>query len=172
MDNPTFCPRCAHRLERRDVEGHVRPVCPACDLVYYVDPKLAVAVVVPHGDGLLLGRRAIDPGRGRWSFPSGYVDRGEVLEEAAVREVKEETGLDVRLLGLVGLYSDRGRPVVLAVYAAEVVGGQPEPGPEVLELGTFRPDALPDMAFSHDDVIVADWQTFLRRLDGDLLGRA
>ena len=116
-----------------------------------------MAVVIPWEGGILLGRRAIDPGRGRWSFPSGYVDRGEVLEEAARREVSEEFGVDVRIAGLVGAYSTAGNPVVLLVYAGEIVGGTPGAGPEVDELRAFAPDALPEMAFAHDDRIVRDW---------------
>ncbi|MDP8924359.1 MAG: NTP transferase domain-containing protein [Chloroflexota bacterium] len=152
-----FCSRCGQALVQREIEGRARPVCPACDTVAWADPKVAVAVVIPWQGGILLGRRAIDPGRGRWSFPSGYVDRGEVLEEAARREVLEEIGLDVRIAGLVGAYSAAGNPVVLIVYAGEVVPGQPIAGPEVDELRAFAPDALPDMAFSHDDRIVRDW---------------
>lgn len=164
MDEPVFCQRCGTRLELRPVEDRVRPVCPSCGFVHYVDPKLAVAVVLPYNGGVLLGRRAIDPGRGRWSFPSGYVNRGEVVEEAALREVEEELGVRARLLGLVGLYSERGRAVVLAVYAGEVVSGEPAPGDELEEVGVFPPDALPEMAFCHDEQIVADWRAFLERL--------
>jgi len=125
-----------------------------------------VAVIVPRGDGIVLGRRAIDPGRGAWSFPSGYVDRGEVLEEAAVREVREEIGLDVAIEGLVGVYSSAGEAVVLAVYAAREVGGVLEPGPEMSELGIFPPDELPPMAFSHDQRIIADWARFKASVAG------
>jgi molybdenum cofactor cytidylyltransferase len=154
---PRFCAHCGHALVRRDVEGRERPVCPACDTVVWSDPKVAVAVVIPWEGGILLGRRAIDPGRGRWSFPSGYVDRSEVLEEAARREVAEEFGVDVRIVGLVGAYSTAGNPVVLIVYAGEIVDGAPNAGPEVDELRAFRPDRLPEMAFAHDDRIVRDW---------------
>ena len=144
----------------------MRPACPACDLVVWSDPKVAVAVVIPWEGGILLGKRAIDPGRGRWSFPSGYVDRGEVLEEAARREVREEIGADVRLDGLVGAYSAAGNPVVLLVYAGEIVAGVPAAGPEVEELRAFPPDALPDMAFAHDDRIVRDWLAVQARRAG------
>lgn len=162
MDDLKYCPRCAGRLGSSCVEHRVRLVCGECRFVFYLDPKLAVAVVVPYGEGILLGRRAIDPGRGYWSFPSGYVDRGEVVEAAAVREVREETGLGVELDGLVGLYSDEGQPVVLAVYAGRVVDGSPSPGEEMLEVAVFPADALPSMAFPHDQEIIRDW----RRLRG------
>lgn len=165
MFEPTYCPSCMAELGRREMEGYVRPACPACDFVYYLDPKVAVAVLVPWEDGIMLGRRAIHPGFGKWSFPSGYVNRGEVLEEAAAREVVEEVGLEVRMEGLVGVYSTAGEPVILVVYAAEVLGGRPEVGPEMSELGVFRPGDLPEMAFSHDGEIVRDFERYLRLRD-------
>lgn len=154
---PSFCPRCAGRLSDRLVQDRVRPVCEACGAVFWIDPKVAVAVIVPWECGVLLGRRAIEPGLGLWSFPSGYVDRGEVPEEAARREVWEETKLDVRISGLVGVYATAGDPVILIVYAAEVVSGDAQPGPEMTELAGFRPGRFPPMAFDHDVKIVGDW---------------
>jgi 8-oxo-dGTP pyrophosphatase MutT (NUDIX family) len=87
-----------------------------------------------------------------------------MVEEAAVREVQEETGLDVELEGLVGLYSEAGHPVVLAVFGAHVLAGTPAAGHEMLELGVFRPDDLPTMAFPHDQRIVQDWHALRQRL--------
>jgi ADP-ribose pyrophosphatase YjhB (NUDIX family) len=95
-----------------------------------------------------------------WSIPAGYVNRGEVLEEAAIREVLEELGLAVRLTGLVGVYSEQGEPVVLVVYAGEVEEGVPTPdGHEVSEVRRFGLDALPDdLAFPHDRRVLTDWK--------------
>ena len=106
---------------------------------------------------LLLHRRAIDPGRGRWSFPSGYVDLGESPTTAAIREAKEETGYDVHLNGLVGVYASHDRPVVLVVYSGEIVGGAPACCDEVEEMGLFLATSLPPLAFEHDEQIVGDW---------------
>jgi ADP-ribose pyrophosphatase YjhB (NUDIX family) len=155
-----FCLLCGTPLEERRHEDRERPTCPSCGFVHYLDPKVAVAVVLGNEDGVLLGRRCIDPGAGLWSFPAGYVNRGEVLEEAAVREVLEELGLAVRLTGVVGVYSERGEPVVLVVYAAEVEAGEPTPdGHEVSEVQRFALDALPDgLAFPHDRRVLADWK--------------
>ncbi len=150
----------------RPVEGVERPVCLACGFVFYLDPKLVVAVILARGDELLLGQRAMNPGKGRWSFPSGYVNRGEEVEKAAIREVKEETHLDVRLSRLVGLYSSAGDPVVLAVYAGEIVGGVPAPGSELLDVGFFPLDNLPPLAFPRDLGIIQDWLQM--RQDGRL----
>jgi ADP-ribose pyrophosphatase YjhB (NUDIX family) len=155
-----FCPQCGTALEDRFHEDRERPTCPGCGFVHYLDPKVAVAVILGDTDGVLLGRRVIDPGSGRWSFPAGYVNRGEVLEEAAVREVDEELGVNVRLTGLVGVYSERGEPVVLVVYAGEIEAGEPRPdGREVSEVRRFALDALPnDLAFEHDRHVLLDWK--------------
>jgi 8-oxo-dGTP diphosphatase len=159
-----FCLQCGTPLEARRHEDRERPTCPSCGFVHYLDPKVAVAVILGNEDGVLLGRRRIDPGAGLWSFPAGYVNRGEVLEEAAVREVLEELGLAVRLTGMVGVYSERDEPVVLVVYAGEVEGGEPTPdGHEVSEVRRFALDALPEgLAFPHDRHVLADWKRALQ----------
>jgi ADP-ribose pyrophosphatase YjhB (NUDIX family) len=155
-----FCLQCGTALEARRHEDRDRPTCPACGFVQYFDPKVAVAVVLGNEHGVLLGRRCIDPGAGLWSIPAGYVNRGEVLEEAATREVLEELGLAVRLTGLVGVYSERGESVVLIVYAADVETGEPTPdGHEISEVRRFALDGLPhDLAFPHDRRVLADWK--------------
>jgi 8-oxo-dGTP diphosphatase len=165
-----FCLQCGTALEARHHEDRDRPTCPACGFIHYLDPKVAVAVILGDGDGVLLGRRSIDPGAGLWSFPAGYVNRGEVLEEAAIREVLEELGLAVRLSGLVGVYSQRGEAVVLIVYAGVVEAGEPHPdGHEVSEVRRFALDHLPDdLAFPHDRQVLADWKRAVQA--GRLIG--
>ena len=154
-----FCPQCGAPLVARYQEDRERPTCPDCGFIVYLDPKVAVAVVLGDERRVLLGKRCIDPGRGRWSFPAGYVNRGEVLEEAAVREVEEELGVRVQLVGLVGVYSSRGHPVVLVVYAGAIAAGEPRPdGHEVSEVRSFALDALPELAFPHDRQVLADWK--------------
>jgi ADP-ribose pyrophosphatase YjhB (NUDIX family) len=163
-----FCPHCGSPIDWRDDTGARRPHCPQCHLTYFQDPKLAVAILIEHDGGLLLQRRAIDPGKGKWTFPSGYVDRGECVEDAAIRETLEETGLEVRLHGLLGLYSDTGNPVVLAVYAADVVGGRVVASDESDDIASFPVDDLPELAFPHDPEIVAVWHT-QRRPNGPVI---
>ncbi len=92
----------------------------------------------PAPDGIVLVRRAIEPGYGKWVFPGGYVDRGEPLTAAAIREAREESGLDVRLDGLVNVYSYPGRTPVIVVYAATATGGRLEVDDESLEVGRSR----------------------------------
>ena len=149
--------QCGHALERVPLEGRVRPRCPACGWVLWEDPKVAVAVLVSRDGRVLLGRRGGGAGRGRWSFPAGFVDRGERLEDAALREVREETGLEVELGPLFALRSETGDPVILAVYPARVRGGMPTAGDELTELRWFSREELPEMAFGHDTAVLQDW---------------
>jgi molybdenum cofactor cytidylyltransferase len=161
-----FCARCATPLEIQPVSydnGREHPVCPNCRFVVWDDPKVAALTLIEWEGGILLGRRRENPGHGRWSFPSGFVDRGEVVEAAAIRETREETGLDVELTGLVGVYSEPGNPVIVIAYAAEVRGGSLQADDDLAELRSFDPDHLPEMAFAHDTRIVADWQAMRAR---------
>lgn len=152
-----YCHRCGDTLKIEFVNGDDRPQCPSCGLVVYLDPKLAAVVLVSHDNELLFVRRAIEPMLGRWSFPSGYVDRGEIVEHAAVREVWEETNLNVEVTGLIGVYSSNENPVVLISYAARVVGGELRAGEEAQDVRFFTVSALPDLPFPHDDEIMEDW---------------
>jgi ADP-ribose pyrophosphatase YjhB (NUDIX family) len=147
-----FCPRCGGPLERRRLKTTEpeRPVCTRCGFVFYIDPKIAVGTIIATPDDrVVLVRRAIDPGYGKWVFPGGYVDRGEALAAAAVREAREECGLDVRLEALVNIYSYPGRAPVIAVYAATVLGGTLCVDEECLETLEFDRRSIPwnDLAF-------------------------
>ena len=146
-------------MELRILEGITRPVCPQCGRVVYYDPKVAATAVVERAGLVLMLRRAVETGYGLWSLPGGYVDRGEVVEEAAAREVREETGLQVEISGLVGLFSEEGHPVVVAAYAAVETGGKLEAGSEALELGFYPLDGLPTLAFPRDRLILARWRS-------------
>ena len=147
-----FCPVCGGFLETRLLkEGDPpRHVCGACGFVFYLDPKLAVGTIVSDERGrVVLVKRAIEPGYGKWVFPGGYVDRGEEVQLAAVREAREETGLDVRIDRLINIYSYTGRTPVIVVYAATMTGGSLGCDDEGLEAKFFEPEAIPwdELAF-------------------------
>ena len=153
-----FCPSCASPLEAKEVEGHQRPVCTQCDWIMFYDPKVSAICIVERGDKLLLIKRGNQPGYGLWSLPGGYVDRGEVVEAAAAREVWEETGLTVEIDQLIGLFSVTGNPVMVAAFAAKETGGHLTTGPETLDLGFFSLEELPPLAFPRDETIWTNWR--------------
>lgn len=145
------CPRCGGVLRERVVMPHDPPrlTCAACGFVFYLDPKLAVGAICAGPEGILLLRRGIEPGYGRWVFPGGYVDRGETPEGAARREALEEVNAEIAIRRLLNVYAYAGRPVVVIVYEAEVVGGTIRAGHEALEVRAFAPGDIPwdDLAF-------------------------
>src|SRR6476619_1617215 len=162
-----FCPRCGGTLERRLLKSTEpeRLVCARCGFIFYLDPKIAVGTIIrTEGARLGLVRRAIEPGYGKWVFPGGYVDRGEPLTRAAVREAREECGLDVQLDALVNIYSYPGRAPVIVVYAATVLGGTPCVDDECLETAEFEADAIPwdELAFRSTHEGLRDYLDGLR----------
>jgi mutator protein MutT len=153
-----YCQRCGHSTEERQIAGRIRPVCVACGAVTWLDPKLAVAVVIEREGKILMALRAEGAREaGKWSIPAGFVDRGEVVEDAAIREIAEEVGLDVALGPILAVISHQDEPVVLLVYPAILVEGDPAPNDDVQEIGWFLPDALPELAFAHDREILSIW---------------
>ena len=156
--NENFCQRCANPLSRKHIDGRQRSYCPACGFIVFLDPKVAVVILTMRDNGLVMVKRGVEPHLGKWAFPSGFVDRGEIVECAARREMKEETGLDVAIDALIGVYSQEDSPVVLIVYAARITGGSLTPGHDAEDARAFPLTALPPLPFPHDARILADWQ--------------
>jgi 8-oxo-dGTP diphosphatase len=147
-----FCPQCGGTLESRllKVTEPERLVCSRCRFVYYIDPKVAVGTIIADERGrIVLVRRAIEPGYGKWVFPGGFIDRGETVEAAALREAREECGLDIRLDRLLNIYSYPGVAVIIIAFAATVLGGCRACDDESLEAQLFEPDQIPweELAF-------------------------
>ena len=146
-----FCPRCAGPLAPRTLKDNEpkRLVCGKCSFIFYQDPKVVAGTICTLDRGVVLLRRGIEPAMGKWVFPGGYVDRGESTTEAAVRETREESRLEVVTRSLLGVYSYPGSPNVIIVYVADVVGGTLAAGDESTEAGTFPLSRIPwdDLAF-------------------------
>jgi ADP-ribose pyrophosphatase YjhB (NUDIX family) len=146
-----FCPLCGGKLEKKQIKAQEpdRLVCRRCSFVYYLDPKVAAATVTLFENRIVLVKRGISPGYGKWVIPGGFVDRGETLEEAAVRETLEETSLQVRINSLLNVYSYPGHTVIIAAYLAEVLAGSPNACDETLEVGLFSYEEIPwpELAF-------------------------
>jgi len=157
-----FCPECGgHLVEQPRDGGRVRPVCERCGYVLYVNPTVAAGVLAERDDKVVLVRRAVDPGKGKWGLPAGYLEGDETAEQGAARECREETGLEVTITDLVDVYSfgvESARTGVLIVYAARVIGGTLLAGDDASEARFFGPLELPDdIAFSTHRRALADW---------------
>ncbi len=161
-----FCPRCGHALERRAVQDHrVRPVCPHCDLIVYLNPPIAAGVIAARADGkIALILRGENPGKGLWGLPTGFMEADETIEQAARRECWEETGLDIELTELWGVWSYyhdvKETAGVLVLYAARVIGGEPRAGSDTLDVKFLAPAEIDDatLAFRTHREALARWR--------------
>jgi ADP-ribose pyrophosphatase YjhB (NUDIX family) len=169
MATPEFvyCPKCATRLERQHRYGRELPACPACDFVHFLDPKVAVIAFVTHADRLLLIRRAVDPAKGKWALPGGYMDAGEMPETALRRELLEEVGLAIEIEGLIDIFPMAGRgdksPGIVLAYAASPGSGTAvanlQSNDDVSAAGWFAAEALPaDIAFDSTRQLLTRWR--------------
>ena len=140
-----FCPPCGGRLAWRVVREGDSPrlVCEACGFVLYLNPRLAACTICTVDGGIVLLKRAIEPEKGKWVFPGGFVDRGEPVPDAAIRETREEVNLRVGLTGILDVYSFPGHDVVVVVYAAHVLSGVLRPGDETQAVVAFSPEEIP-----------------------------
>jgi ADP-ribose pyrophosphatase YjhB (NUDIX family) len=156
------CPKCGGRLESRHTEGRDRLVCAECGFVFYQNPAPAAGVILIENGELLWVKRKFEPRRGQWTLPAGFVEYDEHVEECAVRETKEETGLDVELSGLWGAYMAMDDPrvrVVLLLYTATRKGGTLTPGDDAVEARFFPVDKPPEeIAFEAHRQALADIQ--------------
>jgi len=145
-----FCPRCGTEVNREEKFGGIRPVCPSCGWIYFVDPKVAAAVIIEENDRVLLVRRVNEPFRGLWTLPAGFVNGGEDPARAAERECLEETGLNVKVSRvseiIYGREHERGADFVI-VYLADVLGGELSPADDADAVEWFAWDQLPELAF-------------------------
>jgi ADP-ribose pyrophosphatase YjhB (NUDIX family) len=157
-----YCQNCGIKVETRIIEGRERAVCPACGAIFYQQWKVSAGVRVVKDGKLLLVQRGIDPWRGKWHMPAGYVEVDEGPRMAAEREAREETGLIVRAGKLVDCYLDTQDPrgnVIILLYEAAIIDGSLTLSQETQSVKFFSPDeihSLPLAGMSSEKEIV-DW---------------
>jgi ADP-ribose pyrophosphatase YjhB (NUDIX family) len=149
-DDIKFCPRCATVVNREIKFGKLRAVCPSCGWIHFADPKVAAGVLIEDQNKVLLVQRAYDPFKWLWTFPAGFVNADEDPALAAIRECEEETGLNIKLLGILnirfGKEHPRGADFVI-IYRAEVIGGILKAADDALAAEWFVRADLPPLAF-------------------------
>ena len=149
-----YCPYCQTKLTEKYSGGKERPTCPACGFILFRNPSPTVCVLIQDEDRLLLGKRAVPPGEGKWAIPSGYIEFEDDYLSTAIYEAKEETGLDVRIHSVFNVissfYSPRHHFLVVYVIA-ERVGGELRAGDDMAEVDWFPiKGPLPELAFIED----------------------
>jgi 8-oxo-dGTP diphosphatase len=146
-----YCPLCGGELKPTNLKENEpsRLVCGRCRFVLYLDPKVVACTILDLDGGIVLLKRDIEPQKGRWVIPGGYVDRGEKVEAAAIRETAEECGLNVGIRELLGVYSYPGQVAVVVVYVAEHISGEVTAGDETREARLFPQAHIPweELAF-------------------------
>jgi len=162
-----YCPYCAGLFERRPVQGRPRLVCTVCGEIYYENPLPAsTALVLNERNQLLLGKRSVDPARGQWCLPGGFVEMGETMEQAALRELREETGLQGRALAFIGCLHQESRfygSIIIFGYRVAALCGELRAGDDMEELCYYDLDRLPPMAFETHRKLIARLRETLDR---------
>jgi ADP-ribose pyrophosphatase YjhB (NUDIX family) len=155
------------QFERRVPEGDNRErlICADCGFVAYENPKIVVGSVVADAGRVLLCRRAIEPRKGFWTLPAGYLEHGETVQEGAAREAWEEAGATIEIDGILAIYSISRLGQVQVIFRARFAAGGAEPpfaaGEESLEVGLFAWDAIPwdEIAFPSVRWALNAWRT-------------
>lgn len=164
-----YCPVCGHRLTRRQTGGKPRLVCPDCSFVFYQNAKPAALGLIIRGHSILLVKRAVNPRKGYWDLPGGFVEESEHPDAGLRRELREELGVSsriIRLLGMsVGKYTNPVGPasVALSIYYHARISGKVRPADDICEARWFPLSRLPrDLAFRHIRVAVRRWRSILK----------
>lgn len=157
-----YCQHCGHEMSHNVVGGRERPVCPQCGYVLFRNPVPGVGTLVEMEGGVVLIRRGHNPKQGMWALPAGFIEADESIEEAAVRECREETGLDIELTEMFHVDSFPNDPTpqsgIIIFYRAKPIGGQLAPGDDAIEAQVFAPDHLPmTVAFRTHRAALARW---------------
>lgn len=161
-----YCPLCGIGLEIKTVEGRRRLACPRCLWIQYLNPlPCSAAFVTNSQDEVLLVKRGVEPGRGKWGLPSGFIEIEETPEEACLRELQEETGLTGRIKELIGVFSQESqvyKRVIIVGYTVEAKG-ELHPGSDSTDADYFNLDRLPEIAFITHKQIIRDGMKLKRR---------
>ena len=157
-----FCSRCGSALQFGAIDGEDRHrlACPDCGHIAYVNPRMVVTVFpITEAGEIVLIRRGIEPGKGSWAQPGGFLEVDETVNQAAIRETFEETGLLIEPGEIVGLYTRLEAAVVTIAFEAKIVGGIAAPTVEATEVKAFAPEDIPlsDIAFSTTTWALRDW---------------
>jgi len=162
-----YCPSCGQKLVEGDIDGRTRLHCPSCQYIWYKNPVPAAGAIIFRDDKLLLVKRKYEPRAGDWCLPAGFQEYDESPLECCIREVKEETGLEIKIDRLFWNYKAGDDPrtmVVLILYLADIVDGVLEPGDDAVEAKFFPLSEIPsNIAFKAHRMAISHLKNFLSR---------
>lgn len=153
-----YCPRCRNELVISEIEEKIRPHCESCGFIFYQNPTPAAGAIIIKDNSILMVERSIHPGLGDWCIPAGFMEWDEHPQQTAIREIKEETGLDISITSMFDIFMGMDDPrthAVLILYYAEIKGGKLTPGDDASKAEFFDFDNTPDnIAFqAHRDAL-------------------
>ncbi|MEE9554644.1 MAG: NUDIX hydrolase [candidate division Zixibacteria bacterium] len=161
-----FCPWCGEALVEKQLDGRQRRTCPKCGFIWYKNPVPAAGAIIHNDHGLILVKRKFPPSEGDWCLPAGFQEYNESPMECCIREVKEETGLDIKIDGLFWNYKAGDDPrtmVVLILYLASITGGEKKPGDDAIEVEYFGMDNIPsNIAFTAHRKALSQFKSYLK----------
>ncbi len=157
--NFKYCPLCKHKLNRVNHDGFLRLKCSGCGWINYENPIPCVAVVVKRDKKILLVQRGVPPHKGRWCLPSGFIEIEETSQAACLRELKEETNLNGKILNLIGVYTQKSKmykKVLVIAYEVKAENKDPMSGSDTKDAKFFSLNKLPGIPFQSHLKIIKD----------------
>jgi ADP-ribose pyrophosphatase YjhB (NUDIX family) len=167
MEEKRFCFYCGKKLIEKSFQGRMHRYCQTCDRIHYENPLPAVAtLVVNNANQLLLVKRSVEPAKGEWCLPGGFIETDESIEEAALRELEEETGIMGTVVSLVDFFSQRSPhhgTLIIFGYRVNIAGGELKAGDDAQEVNFFDFDNLPHIAFlSHQALLKKEFDKLIK----------
>ena len=160
------CPLCGKELHSDFIEGKNRKNCPACGFVDYQNPLPCVSIIGIKKGKIILIKRGIEPSKGSWAPPSGFIEYGEKPEETALRELYEETSLKAKIVKLLGVYSQHTEiygNLVIITFLVQITGGKIKAGDDAEEARFFNIDEIPPMKYEFHKTAIEKAKKWMKK---------
>jgi len=164
-----FCPKCGHRLGLKKLHGKRRLVCPnqKCQFIFYQNCKPTASAIFTKGDKVLLTKRAVEPKKGYWDAPGGFLEKDEHPEVGLKREMREELGVEIKIIKILGIYmgeylEKHPESTLNIYYLAKITKGKIRPADDITEAQWFGKNEIPKkLAFKNNRQAIKDWKRII-----------